>query len=155
MWLDSHGVRSWKVILFHLPFHSETAKEGWKFCRDGHVSCGTWQNSLIHFQPMSLSPPAWAWFEQCIRNENLNIPFTDLWPFWQPYLWPWINKDMEKQNEPNSNNLFSVCNVSLKIPIQVFLLLPQKCSRGWYTTWLYVTCHQRANVCGCPKQFLK
>lgn len=126
-WCDlTDGVRSWQVILFPLPFHAETTKERWKFCSDGHLSCGNWQNLLIHFQPMSLSLLAWAWFEQCIRNENLNIPFAALWPFWWPYLWPWINKGIEKQNGPNGNNLFSICNVSLKTLIQAFLLPPLK-----------------------------
>lgn len=42
--------------------------------------------------------------------------------FWWPCLWLWINKVMEKQNGPNSNHLFSICNVSLKTLIQAFLL---------------------------------
>lgn len=141
MWLDSDGVRSWQVILFPLPFHSQTTEKRWKFCHDGKPLLWEFTEFANSFSAKEFVTTSLGLIWALHQKLKSQYSICSFWPFWCLYLWPWINKDMEKQNEPNSN-FVSICNVSLKPLYEPFSSFPWKHSHGWNTAWLYVTSQQ-------------
>lgn len=152
MWLDSDGVRSWGVVLFPLPFHSQTTEKSWKFCHDGMPLLWEFTELANSFSAKEFVTTSLGLIWALHQKLKSQYSICSFWPFWCPYLWPWINKDMEKQNEPNSN-LVSICNVSLKALIQAFLLLSLK-MQPWLK-YCKTVCNIPENVYGHPEQLLK